>query len=139
MNEELDSRALHFACSVGVHYSLALLVTKRIPQETVIFHPNGKKSNRNGDRKVFNFLMKLYQLKNSYNLNYPTGLFIAEKRAYLQEIDHKKQIQKLSDAEIDDLYLRYRILENIGHFLPPEIKIDELNRSEVNTLVDWLF
>ena len=139
MNEPFDIRTHHFACSVGIPYDLARIVTKRIPQEIIISSSENKKRNKNGDRKVFSILMKFYNEKKKHSFNYQPNLSLENKYLYIKELNPQYSFETLSDEKINDLYIRHKISEIVEHFLPNEIDIYELEPSEVITLEQWFF
>ena len=139
MNEPLDLRTHNFACSIGIPYQLASIVTKRIPQKTSTTIANGTKKVKNNDRKVFSILMKLYDDKKKYIFNYNYNLPQTEKYIFLKSYINKEILLTLSQNEINELYIRYKLKEVIGTYFPSEIDILTLDKSEIDILVNWFF
>lgn len=138
MNEKLDFRAHHFACSVGIDYDIALLVTKRISRKMKITMPNNEVLK--GNSAVYKILFKLYDLKGfGKNLNYPPRLTSSEERMYLEDFTAKNNLDINSVNEISELYVRHKIYDIVSCVFPKEIDVKTLTKSELEALVGWLF
>ena len=138
MNETLDDRALHFACSVGVDYSIAALVTKRISRKAKIQMPNGNVFK--GNAAVYEILTALYYLKGEgRNFHYFPEADADKKRDYLKLFSNEKNLDFLSDDKISEMYTRLKISSVVCNVFPKEIDVSTLDKPELEALVGWLF
>ena len=132
-----DSRALEFACAVGIDYAIAEMVTKRIPQKTYTTLRDGTIVPKDGDRKVFYILRRIAN-KKKVGGTLPL-LLPEEEKEYLLDHNARESIEVLSYTAIHALYLRYKIKEVLGKNFPKEMNPVNLNDQEVDILIYWLF
>lgn len=138
MNENFDDRAFHFACSVGVDYAIAYLVTKRISRKTKVTLPNGLELK--GNAAVYEILTALYNLKGEgKTFHYFSESTSKEKRDYLKLFAPEENLTHLSDNKISELYTRFKISSVVVNVFPKEINVKTLEKEELEALVGWLF
>lgn len=138
MNENFDDRALHFACSVGVDYEIAYLVTKRISRKTKVTLPNGFELR--GNAAVYEILNSLYNLKGEgKTFHYFPESTANEKKEYLKFFAPAEDLSHFSDNKISELYTRFKISSVVANVFPKEINVKTLEKSELEALVGWLF
>lgn len=138
MNEFRDDRALHFACSVGVDYAIAYLVTKRISRKMKVTMPNHIVLK--GNAAVYEILNGLYNLKGlGRNFHYLPDSTATEKREYLKLFAPEEDLTLLSDNKISELYTRFKISSVVANIFPKEINVKTLEKEELEALVSWLF